>query len=345
MLTTQINAVYGSQTRTRPMARIDQSAVAARIRRIIGEKFAGKQQDLASAIEIQASALSRMLGGHEPFNRLHLIRIERATSARLSWLEWGVEPVYHVGTAPQREEAEFYEGQMLRNYLDRQGIEYSELARRIDKSKNTVQGYFKSKILGKANREAILKALDISYDQLFQTPLLIKPGFAGGGPSVASEVGPDYVSPRIWPALLNDMGLVSIRRMPISARAGYGYHAFYSDAPVEREYVPVSGDRLMPGVAVERHVIVEVNGDSMEPVMEHGYEVLAYEMSEGQYPSLGKFVLVDFRDELTIKRLVGIDWVANTITLRSENGGAELRLPMSEIRRVYHVYDYYKARL
>lgn len=313
------------------------TSIIDRIRRLIAEKAEGKQQKLAELTGIQSSMLSRLINGREPITRRHLIKLERATGARLSWLEYGIEPVYYeTGKAPERDESEYFEGAMLRAYLDKHNIEYTELARRLGKSKNTVQGYFKTETLGKANRLSILDALNATYEQVFS-------GLAAH--QVNGHANGSTNGSRIRPVEVNNYQVRNILRIPIRARAGLGYESYFSDAPKEREYIPVSEDRLYPGIPEDRHVVVEVNGDSMEPVLEHGYEVLAYSLLPGQFPSLNRLVLVDFRDELTIKRLVGIDYIDETITLRSENGGAEARLPMSEIRSIYHVYDYYKARL
>ncbi|RYC70824.1 LexA family transcriptional regulator [Spirosoma sordidisoli] len=308
----------------------DQLKIRERIRRLIAEKADGRQQDLAAMCDIQPSALSRMLAGTDKFTRRQLLKIEKGTSARLQWLELGIEPVYHAEGAPEESE-KMYEGQMLRAYLERNGIEQAELARLLNKSKTTLAGYLKSVNLNQKNKTAILNALKATEMDVF--------GFA-------KRQLPNYENgPRVRSVEVGGLRMVDIIRIPISARAGYGYDAFFADVPSEREYIPVSEDRLYPGVHEDRHVIVEVNGDSMQPVLEPGFEVMAYRMPDGMFPPLNKIVLVDFHEQLTIKRLVGVDWMGKSVTLRAENGGAELKLPMAEIRAIYHVYDYYKARL
>lgn len=339
MITTRIRtSLLKPRHPFRMSPRIDQSAIRARIRRLIAEKAGGKQQDFAALIDIQPSILSKALSGAKALSLGQLMAIERATDARLAWLLLGIEPMYYPeGKKPVRDERDHYEGTMLRRYLEINNINHTALATRIGKGKNTVQGYMNTETLNADNTQRLLSALEVPYETVFDlTPLL----------GVHSIDQPPAATPnRLRPVQAGGLDLIPILRIPVSARAGFGYQTYFAEQSPEREYVPVSDDRLYPGIPAERHAIIEINGDSMEPVLEHGYEVLAYRMPEGHLPSLNKIIVVDFRDELTIKRLVGVDYVADTITLRSENGGAELRLPMAEIRSVWHVYDYYKARL
>ncbi|MBN8826476.1 MULTISPECIES: S24 family peptidase [unclassified Spirosoma] len=321
----------------------EQTKIISRVRRLIAEKADGKQTNLAHDADIQPSMMSRLLAGHEAFNRRYLLKIEKATGARLVWLEQGVEPIYYPeGKVPEREEAEFHEGSLLRAYLDSKNIEYSEFARMLNKSKNTVQGYFKTEAFSKSNKSSILKALSATEADVF-----------GGVPAYPAPARirqyvneePAATYERLRPIRVDDTDMFNVLRIPIRARAGLGYHAYFNENQDELQYNRVPGGKIYPGVPPERHVIVEVNGDSMEPVMEHGYEMLAYELPHGHFPNYVKYIMVDFRDELTIKSLAAIDYIEGTLTLRSLNGGAEMRISMDEIRKAWHVYDYYKAKL
>lgn len=145
--------------------------------------------------------------------------------------------------------------------------------------------------------------------------------------------------------VLDSSGLIPILKTPLYARAGFGYTAYLNRPPEEQEWESIPANKLYPGVSPEDHTIVTVNGDSMEPRMEAGWEMLAYKLPEGQFPRIGKIVMLDYRDELIIKTLVDVDWQKHLITVQSYNNKELKEIRMDEIRRVFHVYDYHKAML
>ena len=311
-----------------PYMEIDNEAVRARVAQTIELRADGVQRAFSEMTGIEESILSKLLRPNTKrhFLEIHLRAIEQKTHTRLEWLLYGEEPMrWAIGQIPDRPPLR-HEGQMLRAYLDRHGPSDTELGARLNKAKSTVSKYFDSASFESDTRQAILKALDATYEDVFGD------GLTSSAKSAVQRVRLGERS-------------VSIVKIPLYARAGIGYVAFFSGPLTEREYVDVHPDKLYQGVKADNHAVVVVNGDSMEPELKAGYEMLAYELKNGSLPSINKIVLVDFRDELTIKRLAAVDWVHHTITLRSDNGGAEMRLPMAEIRRIWHVYDYHKARL
>ncbi len=305
---------------------VDLETLRARIEQLIELLADGSQREFSRKVGIDETILSKLLkSGKRQFNENHLRSIERATRARLEWMKFGQEPMlWPAGqTVPERPPHR-HEGQMLRDYLDRNGPSDKELAARIGRSPSTVSKYFASATFDSDTRQSILTALNVPYHEIFDT---------------------DSGKRReIFPLRTTEEG-VYVVRIPLRARAGLGYTAYFAGPETEREYVAVALDKLYPGVKQQEHAVVVVNGDSMEPVLEHGYEMLCYRLPPEQFPHINKIVVVDFRDELTIKRLAAVDWVDKTITLRSDNGGAEMRLPMAEIRGIWHVYDYHRARL
>ncbi|MBD2753828.1 S24 family peptidase [Spirosoma validum] len=137
--------------------------------------------------------------------------------------------------------------------------------------------------------------------------------------------------------------LLPVLKTPLYARAGMGYTAYFNRPPEEQEWDYVPENKLYPGVAAEDHTIVTINGDSMEPTLLAGWEMLAYKLPEGLYPRVEKIVMLDYKDELIIKRLAKVDWQNNTITIQSDNGRMKVEIPMDEIRQVYHVYNIHNA--
>ncbi|MBD2702308.1 S24 family peptidase [Spirosoma sp. BT702] len=139
--------------------------------------------------------------------------------------------------------------------------------------------------------------------------------------------------------------LVPILKTPLYARAGFGYTAYLNRPPEEQEWESIPFDRLYPGIPPEDHTIVTINGDSMEPRLEAGWEMLAYKTANNEFPRIGKIVMLDYKDELIIKTLVEINIQKRTITVQSYNNKETREIPMDEIRRVFHVYDHWKAFL
>ena len=137
--------------------------------------------------------------------------------------------------------------------------------------------------------------------------------------------------------------LLPILKTPLYARAGMGYTAYFNRPPEEQEWDFVPENKLYPGVDPESHTIVTVNGDSMEPTLLAGWEMLAYKLPEGAFPRLDKIVMIDYKDELIIKRLTKVDWQDNFIVLQSDNGNQNFEIPMDEIRAIYHVYNVHNA--
>ncbi|MBO0947563.1 LexA family transcriptional regulator [Fibrella forsythiae] len=315
--------------------RLEKSDVQKRVEQLIKTITNESQRDFAIMVGLGETLLSKLLspGSTRHFNDDHLEKIERATNARLEWMKRGELPQFWTNSESIPDRSGKHEGKALKEWMDRAGIQQAELARRLEKGKSTVNQYFKSASLSAENKKVILQALGAKYDDVF-----------GQAQDLSSaEIANEFR--RIRPVSVEAMNRVMVMRIPVNARAGFGYQAFFGDNPKELEYVPISEDRLYPGIRPEDHGIIVVNGDSMEPLLQPGFEVLLYRMPPGTFPKPGKIVVVDFQDELIIKRLRSVDYVGETVVLRSDNGGDELKLSMGDIRQVYHVYDYYKSRL
>ncbi|GAB4042491.1 hypothetical protein GCM10028810_01580 [Spirosoma litoris] len=240
---------------------------------------------------------------------------------------------YEGGKAPEREETEHYEGAQLRAYLDRRGVEYSDFAKMIGKSKNTVQSYFKSETLNKSNKASILAALNAKYEDVFG-----KLGFTPIHPK-SITIQPVNVIEN------NDNTLLDILEVPAFARSGLGYARFFTEPMTERQFTKVPHQMLQEGVSPDDHLIVSVQDDSMQPILMPGYRMLAYKVQTNRLPALNSIILVDYRQELLIKELSDIDDVSNTIVLRSRNGGSTRRISLTEVKAVYHIYRYFDAQL
>lgn len=310
----------------------DLNSTNLRIRRLIGEKAGGKQKNLAEMANIQPAILTNLLKSNEPIPRRYLIRISKATNARLQWIENGVEPVYYgPEEAAQWDEQDFYEGYMLKDYLDRHNIPYAEFARMMDRSENTVQGYFGSEKLNKKNRVKVFDILGVSEAELF------------GNDGLAPNKNKTNIT-SIHTIDETDSSLISVLYLPLSARSGTGYTNYFS-LTMGKQFTRVQESMLAEGIAADEHVVIEVGNDNMEPQLMPGFQMLAYKLASGQLPKLNSIVLVDYRGELIIKELSEIDDVSNSIVLRSTNGGATRKVLISELSAVYHIYRYFDAKL
>lgn len=318
-----------------------------RLRQVINEKADGNLSEFARLVEVDKTTLSRMLSGERRMNDNHLRQIEIRTRARLEWLKSGREPAYHAANwSPENDPtATIKEGAMLAGFMDRHGISWVALGKQMGVSKAASTQYQHTQGFHAAKKVAIMEALKklTSDEGLTEADVFATP------PNVAVSVSATHPAPatgKILPVnVLERDAAVRLMRIPVRARAGFGYTAYFNAPVNEQEFMDVSSNKLYPGVKAEDHKIVEVNGDSMEPQLQSGFEMLAYKLPAGQFPKMNKIVMVDFHEELVVKRLVGIDWVDRTVTLRSDNGGTEMRIPMDEIRGIWHIYDYYRARL
>lgn len=234
-------------------------------------------------------------------------------------------------------------GETLNGLRIKNGLTLKDVGERVGKSKQMI-GYYESN-----KNQPTIDTLS-SLAELFGVPVSVlleesQSVYTGSGVSSQKEK-PDKHHDRLIPVrVAEDHEQVMIEVIPISARAGFGYVAFMNRPAQEKEYQPVPTSWLKAGVAHEDHSIVEVDGDSMEPKLTKGSKVLTYRLAPGMFAKLGKIVMIDFMDELIIKRLVAVDWMNSSITVKSDNGGMQMTIPMKDIRAMHHVYRVYDAEL
>lgn len=320
---------FQSETRPdrRPMQPVNRdpdAAVRVRIQALMGPNET--KTAFAERTGVPATMLSRILPGSKtpiPITDKQLRKIASATGTHFDYLKTGRGPVrgQQAYTAPTD-----HEGERLKHYLEVNHLEWADLAQKIGVERSVAWSYQKTARFTLSVREKLQAAGLEGLDEAV---------FSG----VVSEPAKRYGS--LHPVVAVQSDTIQVPLLPLAARASFGYQTYLNRPEGEGEFLPVSPTLLYDSVPAERHVVVEVNGDSMEPTMRHGYRMLAYELVAGRYGRVGEVLMVDFRDELIIKRLAGLDFASGSMTLESDNGGKQLRIPFDEIRKVWHVYTWY----
>jgi len=326
----------------------DQESIVDRIKWLINEKAAGSVSEFSRLTGIEKSTISRLLNGRRRPTHEHLQLMEESTRVRLDWLQNGSEPRLHAAEWVPQLTPRVSEGSQLEKFIRTHGITWTGLANAMGKSKMTTTQYQRTARFHADKKNEILAGL---------TSVLKRP-------VTAEEIfAQELISDSPVEAIIKPLPLatgepdIMVRRISVAARASFGYEAFNNATILgDNIFLGIPKEKLWPGTKVSslpdggiktdpEHVVIEVNGDSMEPQLQSGFEMLAFRVQDGTLPKIDSVVVVSFNNEVVVKRLVAIDLVDKNITLRSDNGGSEMRIPMSDIRCIYRIYDYYKARL
>ncbi|MFD1184874.1 S24 family peptidase [Pontibacter rugosus] len=137
---------------------------------------------------------------------------------------------------------------------------------------------------------------------------------------------------------------VDLPFVPIPARA-----TFIEMAGDEKSYGSLGVFRVhYPPQEIEgkRAVILEINGDSMEPQLKHGSKVLAVEVPKGDWVyQAGKVYAIAFANQFVTKRIKDNDMLINgTLTLHSDNpNGGKFVVPADQIRSMWRVIEVVKS--
>jgi phage repressor protein C with HTH and peptisase S24 domain len=118
------------------------------------------------------------------------------------------------------------------------------------------------------------------------------------------------------PASPSPANLIAVDRLDVRASAGGGVGGM-EDRALARIAFSAPWLRELAGGRTDGLSLIEVRGDSMEPVLRDGDEILVDRVRPGEHPRDGIVVLRHGEDVL-VKRL-SIDPVARRYTIRSDN--------------------------
>ncbi|MGV3561588.1 XRE family transcriptional regulator [Larkinella arboricola] len=317
----------------------EQAAWRHFLSKLISELAEGNQVHFARKIGLENAFLNKMLSGNLKITKATMYRVGQYTG-RYDWLPAEQRP--GVGNS-----GPVHEGQALKRYLDEKNTKQVDLARLLNKNKATITTYIQSEKLQDRTWNAITAVLGAGYEEIVGAPEI------GAPESEPRIVGPS-VKPYYAPIEAPDQ-YTSVMLIPVRDRAGFQYSSYIE---LEGERINVLTDYLErlnritdPAKREEekvRYVVIEIDGDSMEPRLEAGFKVLAYQLdsSAWAYQASGIYA-VEFGDQLVVKRIKDNTLLESGIlTLHSDNPeGGRLSVPLSEIRNIWKVERIIDGRL
>lgn len=302
-------------------ARMEQDGRRERVRQLIDQRFEGSQQDFALAVEMDVTALSHYLSGRRTVTDAFLLKIAKFLGISGAWLLSGEGTMVQGRVVTQPTPAEG-EGQMLDQYLTERGISKRALGILMGLSPNSasksVSQYTESKQMNSETKQRVAEALQVREEEVFYR-ITSAPEYGYRGP-----------------VAVDDDDMVMLPFIPVKARAGFDYNRFW-DMSDTFSRCPVQRDALKPNYAQKRAVVIEVDGDSMEPELRAGHRVTAYEVDPGDWAFTSGVVAVRFREQFVIKR-IRENRLQETglITFHSDNpSGGTFSVPVAEIQVIW----------
>lgn len=144
---------------------------------------------------------------------------------------------------------------------------------------------------------------------------------------------------------LSDIPVIELRRVSFKARASFNY------AQLQRHKNSDIFDtilfRLPPGRTAEDYtdaLVFDIEGDSMEPSLRDGQQVIAWPISEGKWEYLHNTIcVVDYDETVTVKAVLKND-LNNTdgLTLHATGGlGGSFTVARKDIHSIWEVREFY----
>ena len=145
--------------------------------------------------------------------------------------------------------------------------------------------------------------------------------------------------------LLSDIPVIELGRVSFKARASFNYaqlQRFMSSELFDKVLF-----RLPPGRTAEDYqdaLVFDIEGDSMEPTLRDGQQVIAWPVAEGKWEHLHNTVcVVDYSDTVTVKAIFAND-LFNTkgLTLHATGGaGGSFTVARKDIHSIWEVREFY----
>ncbi len=146
----------------------------------------------------------------------------------------------------------------------------------------------------------------------------------------------------VHPVEVENSDWIEVPFVPLHARASFAETYFDSNVN-EVETIKI---RKRPGIKYEKAKIFEVDGDSMEPTLVSGEQVLCEIIDPANWKFTTGVVVVAFGNMVVIKRIKDNELANGKLVLWSDNelgGKITLSNETEEIRRMYKVkYSIYK---
>ncbi|NID09340.1 S24 family peptidase [Fibrivirga algicola] len=314
-----------------------QSGRRTRLKLVIDEHFEGNQTAFASAVSMQPTGVSHLLKKRTITDEVCL-KIATYVGISAQWLLSG-EGQMGDPPPPPAPDRMISEGQRLAGYRQKRGMSKRALGILMGLAPGSasvsVSKYEETEQLEPKTKQALARAFQV--DEAEMRAIL------GGYTHLVKPV-----------ALQEEK--IPIPFIPVRARAGFARSSIVEESHVmygsELDVVYVSRDVLKAGYETERSrkdkvYVIEVDGDSMEPLLHPGYEVTAYVVDPGDWPYTTGVVAVQYRDEFVIKRIRDNRLEEDgRLTLHSDNPlGGSITVPRSEIRQIFEIDEIVKGKV
>ena len=310
--------------------------------KILRSKLKLKQKDLADVLGIGNNAYSMIETGKSGLSRRNLLILCNTYSVNPKWLEFGEEPMFTTLKEAITEQStnvlfsKYNKSEVTQRFLialeqlKTQGTSYSEVANKIGASTSLVSEIRRGKtFLLPHFAQKFIEIFNINKEWLLE----------GKGDNTFTLSG--NVS-NVHPVEVENSDWIEVPFVPLHARASFAETYFDSNVN-EVETIKI---RKRPGIKYEKAKIFEVDGDSMEPTLVSGEQVLCEIIDPANWKFTTGVVVVAFGNMVVIKRIKDNELANGKLVLWSDNelgGKITLSNETEEIRRIYKVkYSIYK---
>jgi phage repressor protein C with HTH and peptisase S24 domain len=147
--------------------------------------------------------------------------------------------------------------------------------------------------------------------------------------------------------LLSDIPLIELRRVSFKARASFNYAQLQRYKADDNDAFDTVLFRVPSNRVPEDYkdaLVFDIEGDSMEPSLTDGQQVIAWPVPESKWEHLHNTIcVVDYDDTVTVKAVFKNDLFNNDrLTLHATGGrGGEFTVGRSTIHSIYEVREFY----
>lgn len=145
--------------------------------------------------------------------------------------------------------------------------------------------------------------------------------------------------------LLSDIPVIELGRVSFKARASFNYAQLqrFKDSDIFDTVL----HRLPPGKTAEDYqdaLVFDIEGDSMEPSLRDGQQVIAWPISEGKWEHLHNTIcVVDYDETVTVKAILKNElFDRDGLTLHATGGaGGSFTVAREHIHSIWEVREFY----
>lgn len=217
--------------------------------------------------------------------------------------------------------------------------EKSMSIRAFEKSIGVANGYVSA--IGAGSRAEIIENILQTYPELSRDWLLTGEGSMLNRPKIESNA--EWVDP-------STLNWIEVPVVPYDAMAGIpgGYGDVFPDDLYKKQLV------IAPhGAKASDHVIFTVNGDSMEPLLLPGDEILSkyvpsdyYKDSRLHIDHYNVWIIVTRNEGILVKKIIAHDVEHHVLTLHSLNTVyKDFTVDLADVTQIYHAVSLHRNRL